>query len=882
MAASKTQAQTIYRKDYTPPSFLIDKTELDFKLNESATRVKATLHLRRNPEAERAENLKLDGDALKLLKVALDGAELSTNQYASTPEQLTIFNVPDSFTLQTEVEIDPKSNTALEGLYRDSGGMLCTQCEAEGFRRITYFLDRPDVLSKFTVRLEGDKKTYPVILSNGNKIDSGDAANGNHFAIWEDPFPKPSYLFALVAGDLDHLEDSFTTMSGRKVKLQLFTEKHNMHKTPYAMGALKRSMKWDEERFGREYDLDIFMIVAVDAFNMGAMENKGLNIFNSSAVLASPDTSTDDRFMRIEAIVGHEYFHNWSGNRVTCRSWFELSLKEGFTVFRDAEFTADLNDRAAKRIEDVRFLRAVQFPEDAGPMAHPIRPESYQSINNFYTVTVYEKGCEVIGMYHTILGEAGFRKGTDLYFDRHDGEAATCEDFTKAMEDATGADLLQFRRWYSQEGTPTVSVRSKFDASAKTYTLTFKQKGKDGQKPFHIPVRMGLVGADGSDLPLHTTSRDLDVDTHVFHLTQAEQTITFTDVVAEPVPSLLRGFSAPVKLDYPYSKEDLMFLMQHDSDGFNRWDAGQMLGIIVLEDLATRVQNGKHLEADKMLMTAFKTTLEKALSGDIPPSLAKEALCLPTISYLAELQEEVDMEALQTARDFMRDAIATQLEDLFKKAYEAFMVDEPYQPNAEQIGKRALKNLCLSYLLQAGHSGNVQLATDQFEAQDNMTDVFAALSALVSSPYKDDAQKALDAFYTKWEHDPLVIETWFSVQASNLNDGTLAKVQELVKHPGFSMKRPNTVRSVVGAFTGSGMHNFHHKSGAGYTWLADKIIELDAINPQIAARLVAPLIKYKRFTQPNQDLMKAQLERIIKVKDLSKNTYEIVSKGLGA
>ena len=882
MAANKTQGQTIYRKDYTPPSFLIDKTELDFKLNESATRVKATLHMRRNPKAARAENLDLDGDTLKLLKVALDGAELSTNQYASTPEQLTIFGVPDNFTLETEVEIDPKSNTALEGLYRDSGGMLCTQCEAEGFRRITYFLDRPDVLSKFTVRLEGDKKTYPVILSNGNKIDSGDLDGGAHFAVWEDPFPKPSYLFALVAGELDHLEDSFTTMSGRKVKLQLFTEKHNMHKTPYAMGALKRSMKWDEERFGREYDLDIFMIVAVDAFNMGAMENKGLNIFNSSAVLASPDTSTDDRFMRIEAIVGHEYFHNWSGNRVTCRSWFELSLKEGFTVFRDAEFTADLNDRAAKRIEDVRFLRAVQFPEDAGPMAHPIRPESYQSINNFYTVTVYEKGCEVIGMYHTILGEDGFRKGTDLYFDRHDGEAATCEDFTKAMEDATGVDLQQFRRWYSQEGTPKVSVRSKFDASANTFTLTFKQTGKDGQKPFHIPVKLGLVGKDGTDLELVTHSTSLDVDTNVLHLTDAEQSITFENITEEPVPSLLRCFSVPVKLDYPYSKEDLMFLMKHDSDGFNRWDASQMLGIIVLEDLATRVQNGKKLEADPMLVEAFKYTLEKAIAGDVPPSLAKEALCLPTISYLAELQDEVDMEALQTARDFMRDALAVQLEDLFKKAFETFIVDEEYEPNAEQIGKRALKNLCLSYLLNAGHSGNVQLATDQFEAQDNMTDVFAALSALVNSPYTADAQEALDTFYTKWKDDPLVIETWFSVQSGNANAGTLSKVQELVKHPGFSMTRPNTVRSVIGAFTGSGMHNFHNKEGTGYTWLADKIIELDAINPQIAARLVAPLIKYKRFAQPNRNLMKAQLERIIKVEKLSKNTYEIVSKGLGA
>lgn len=878
---TQAKGQTIYRKDYTPPAFLIDRTELDFNLDEAATRVKATLHMRRNPQALHTDDLTLNGEDLKLIKLALDGAELSTNQYASTPEQLTIFGVPDAFTLETEVQINPAANTALEGLYRDSGGMLSTQCEAEGFRRITYFIDRPDVLSKFTVRLEGDKTKYPVLLSNGNKIDSGDLGASRHFALWQDPFLKPSYLFALVAGELDHLEDHFTTMSGRKVTLRLFTEKHNMHKTPYAMGALKRAMKWDEEKFGREYDLDIFMIVAVDAFNMGAMENKGLNIFNSSAVLASPDTSTDARFMRIEAIVGHEYFHNWSGNRVTCRSWFELSLKEGFTVFRDAEFTADLNDRAAKRIEDARFLRAVQFAEDASPMAHPIRPDSYQTIDNFYTVTVYEKGCEVIGMYKTILGEEGFRKGCDLYFDRHDGQAVTCEDFTKAMEDATNVDLTQFRRWYSQEGTPTLNVKGTFDAAAKTYTLTFTQQIKDGQKPFHIPVKMGLIGANGADLPLRTKTKGFDARTHVLNLTESAQSFTFEGITAEPVPSLLRGFSAPVKLQFPYTKEDLMFLMQHDADGFNRWDAGQMLAVDILQDLAGRLQTGKPLTADPLLEAAFKTTLKKAISGEMPPSLAAEALTLPTISYLAELQNEIDIEALQTAREFVRNSLATSLEALFLKCFEAHMIDAPYEPSAEQIGHRALKNLCLHYLLNAGHSRNVKLTTEQFEAQDNMTDVFAALSALVDSPYFDDASAALAAFYDKWQNDPLVVETWFSVQASAGNAGTLAKVKELVKHPAFTLKRPNTVRAVLGAFTGSGMHNFHAKDGAGYHWLAEHIIELDAINPQIAARLVAPLIKFDRFTNPHKGHMKAAVEKIIAVKGLSKNTYEVVSKALG-
>ena len=879
-APDQTQAQTIYRKDYTPPPFLVENTELDFRLDENKTRVRARLAMRRNPKAMHQDNLTLDGKDLKLIGASLDGNELSGNQYKDTPESLTVFNVPEAFTLETEVEINPAANTALEGLYRDSGGMLSTQCEAEGFRRITYYLDRPDVLSTFEVRVEGDRETYPVLLSNGNKLEEGDAGDGRHFTIWQDPIPKPCYLFALVAGELESLDDAFTTMSGREVKLQLFTEKHNMHKTAYAMGALKRSMKWDEEKFGREYDLDIFMIVAVDAFNMGGMENKGLNIFNSSAVLASPETSTDDRFLRIEGVVAHEYFHNWSGNRVTCRSWFELSLKEGFTVYRDAEFTSDMNNRAVKRIEDVRFLRSTQFPEDASPMAHPIRPDSYQSIDNFYTRTVYEKGAEVIGMYKTILGEENFRKGCDLYFDRHDGEAVTCEDFTKAMEDASLWDLGQFRNWYSQEGTPKVYAKGSYDENKQTYTLTLRQEGRKGQAPFHIPVKLGLVGQNGDDLPLVTETSSFQADTGVYHLRDKEETLVFTSVSEEPVPSLLRGFSAPVKLYFDYSREALMFLMSNDSDGFNRWEAGQVLAVRVIEDLMQAYQNSKDMEVDPLLVKAFEATLDGAISGEIPPSLAAETLSLPPQAYVGELQEEIDLEALQTAHEFVRDTLASKLEDKFAACYKANTLDAAYKPTPEQMGPRALQNKCLHYLLHAGHSKNAKVAATQFSRSSNMTQTFGALQAMVNSPYSEDEEKALKAFYDKWQDDPLVVEMWLSVQASSQQDGTTEKVKELVEHPAFSMKRPNSVRSVVGAYTQSGMRNFHHKSGEGYKWLADKILELDGINPQIAARLLTPLIKFKRYGSKRAALMRAELERMVKTGSLSKNTFEVASKAL--
>ncbi len=876
-----TQGKTVYRKDYTPPSFLIDTTELNFILNETATRVTAKLNLRRNPNALFSKDLTLDGENLTLLHAAIDNTELSANQYKATPDSLTIFDAPDSFVLETEVEINPTINTDLHGLYKDHSGMLSTQCEAEAFRRMTYYLDRPDVLSKFTTRIEADIKTYPVLLSNGNCIEKGKAANGNHFAIWQDPFPKPSYLFALVAGDLEHLEDSFTTMSGRKVALKLFTEKHNMHKTEYAMGALKRAMRWDEEKFGREYDLDIFMIVVVDSFNMAGMENKGLNIFNSSAVLASPDTTTDAEFVFIEDVVGHEYFHNWSGNRVTCQSWFELSLKEGFTVFRENDFSSDLNVRAVRRIADTSFLRVTQFTEDAGPMAHPIRPESYQAIDNFYTRTIYHKGAEVIAMIETILGAKDFRKGSDLYFKRHDGEAVTCEDFIKAMEDASNVDLAQFRNWYNQEGTPTLVVEESFSKVSKSYTLKIKQKVKPQQKPFHIPVKIGLLDNNGDDLTINTSSPAFDNMTQVLNVTNLEEEFTFTNINEEPIPSLLRNFSAPVKLEFNYSRDDLMFLMSNDNDGFNRWEAGQTLMISVIDELMQSIKNNKEHSVDERLIAACKSILESTINGDMPPALAAEALALPPFAYVCELQEEVDVDTIQAAFEFVRDTIASRLEPLFKECYNANQTNETYQPTAEQIGKRSLKNLCLNYLLNAGNSHNVKIALEQFNNNTNMTDITAALKCLVSSPYHEDAEEAMTSFYGKWKDDKLVTDKWLAIQASSNQEGTTNKVKELIKHPAFDIKIPNAVRAVIGAFANSGARNFHHSSGEGYKWFADSIIAIDAVNPIIAARIVAPLTEFRKYDTKRQNMMRTELERIFALNDkLSKNTYEVISIAL--
>ena len=781
--------------------------------------------------------------------------------------------------------IHPESNTALEGLYK-SGSMFCTQCEAEGFRKITYYLDRPDVMSKFTTTVSAEQKAYPVLLSNGNPIASGSEDNGRHWTTWEDPFKKPAYLFALVAGDLWCVEDSFTTMSGREVALRIYVEPENIDKCQHAMDSLKKSMKWDEEAYGREYDLDIFMIVAVNDFNMGAMENKGLNIFNSSAVLARAETATDAAHQRVEAIVAHEYFHNWSGNRVTCRDWFQLSLKEGFTVFRDAQFSADMNSPTVKRIEDVAYLRTHQFAEDAGPMAHSVRPESFIEISNFYTLTVYEKGAEVVRMIQTLLGKEGFRKGSDLYFERHDGQAVTVDDFVKAMEDANGADLSQFKRWYSQAGTPRLSVSEQYDEAAQTYRLTFRQScpptpGQPTKEPFVIPVELGLLAADGSDLPLRLQGEAQAQGTsRVLAVTEAEQSFTFVDVPERPQPSLLRGFSAPVKLDYPYSRDQLMFFMQHDSDGFNRWEAGQQLSVQVLQELICQHQRGEALALDERLIEAMRSLLQ---NETLDAAMVAEMLSLPGEAYLTEISEVADVDAIHAAREFARKRIADALFEPLWHRYQANREtsrNTAYVASAEHFARRALQNIALSYLMLSEKTEVLGACLEQFEHADNMTERLTALAVLVNSPFEAERDKALQAFAEHFKDNPLVMDQWFSVQAGSPLPGGLERVQQLMQHPAFTLKNPKKVRALIGAFANQNLINFHRADGAGYRFLADQVITLNALNPQIASRLLAPLTRWRKYDGARQALMKGELERILASGELSSDVYEVVSKSL--
>jgi aminopeptidase N len=793
----------------------------------------------------------------------------------------------DSFTLDTTVKIHPETNTALEGLYKSSG-MFCTQCEAEGFRKITYYLDRPDVMSKFTTTVSGSKHDFPVLLSNGNLVAQGPGEDGRHWATWEDPFKKPAYLFALVAGDLWCIEDTFITMTDRKVTLRIFVEPENVDKCQHAMDSLKKSMRWDEEVYGREYDLDIFMIVAVNDFNMGAMENKGLNIFNSSAVLARAETATDAAHQRVEAIVAHEYFHNWSGNRVTCRDWFQLSLKEGFTVYRDSGFSADMNSATVKRIQDVAYLRTHQFAEDAGPMAHAVRPDSFIEISNFYTLTVYEKGSEVVGMIHTLLGADGFRKGSDLYFERHDGQAVTCDDFISAMEDANGVDLTQFKRWYSQAGTPRLAVTDSYDAAAKTYSLTFRQTapttpGQPGneKKPFVIPVSLGLLDASGTELPLRLQGEEAAVNTsRVLSVIEAEQTFTFIDIPEKPLPSLLRGFSAPVKLSFPYNRDQLMFLMQHDTDGFNRWDAGQQLSVQVLQELIAQHQAGKPLEMDQRLVTALNTVLN---DESLDQAMVAEMLSLPGEAYLTEISELADVDAIHAAREFARLQLAEKLSDGLWKRYQAnraISKATPYVAEAEHFARRALQNIALSYLMLVGKPEVLAATNEQFETADNMTERLTALAVLVNSPFTEDKDKALATFAENFKDNPLVMDQWFSVQAGSPLPGGLERVKALMQHPAFTMKNPNKVRALIGAFAGQNLINFHAADGSGYRFLADLVIELNGFNPQIASRQLAPLTRWRKYDDKRQALMKGELERIRASGQLSSDVYEVVSKSL--
>jgi len=882
------QPQMIYLKDYQAPEYLIDETHLTFELFDDHSLVHAQLVMRRNPaRGAGLPPLVLDGQLLELLSVQLDDTELSAADYQLTPDHLTLHPKAESFTVDTSVRIHPETNTALEGLYKSSG-MFCTQCEAEGFRKITYYLDRPDVMSKFTTTLSADKHNFPVLLSNGNPIASGPEDDGRHWATWEDPFMKPAYLFALVAGDLWCVEDKFTTMSQREVTLRIYVEPENIDKCQHAMTSLQKSMRWDEETYGREYDLDIFMIVAVNDFNMGAMENKGLNIFNSSAVLARAETATDAAHQRVEAIVAHEYFHNWSGNRVTCRDWFQLSLKEGFTVYRDSGFSADMNSATVKRIQDVAYLRTHQFAEDAGPMAHAVRPDSFIEISNFYTLTVYEKGSEVVGMLHTLLGAAGFRKGSDLYFERHDGQAVTCDDFIKAMEDANGVDLTQFKRWYSQAGTPRLAVSESYDSAAKTYSLTFRQScpttpGQPGEskKPFVIPVELGLLDKQGGEIALRLQGEaEAGGTTRVISVTEAEQTFTFVDIAEQPLPSLLRGFSAPVKLSFPYNRDQLMFLMQHDSDGFNRWDAGQQLSVQVLQELIGQYQQGQALVLDQRLVTALGTVLADT---SLDQAMIAEMLSLPGEAYLTEISEVADVDAIHAAREFVRKQLADSLFDGLWARYTAnrqVSKATPYVAEAEHFARRALQNIALSYLMLSEKPQVLAATLEQFESSDNMTERLTALAVLVNSPFTAEKDKALAVFAENFKDNPLVMDQWFSVQAGSPLPGGLDRVKALMQHPAFNIKNPNKVRALIGAFAGQNLINFHAADGSGYRFLADLVIQLNGFNPQIASRQLAPLTRWRKYDSARQALMKAELVRIRDSGELSSDVFEVVSKSL--
>ncbi|WP_292938042.1 aminopeptidase N [Noviherbaspirillum sp.] len=881
--------QTIYRKDYTPPGFLVETVEMGFDLDPESTRVATRLTLRRNP-ASKGKSLLLYGEALRLVQLRMNGKSLTKRAYTLGQGTLEIFNPPNEVTLEIETVTHPNLNTSLMGLYVSNGNFF-TQCEAEGFRKITYFPDRPDVMAKYKVMLRADKEKYPVLLSNGNLVEEGDLGDGRHYAVWEDPFKKPSYLFALVAGKLVRQEEKYTLKSGREVLLQVWVEEGNLDKTQHAMDSLKNSIRWDEERFGLELDLDRFMIVAVGDFNMGAMENKGLNIFNTKYVLANPRIATDTDYAGIESVVGHEYFHNWTGNRVTCRDWFQLSLKEGLTVFRDQEFSADMigsaSGRAVKRIEDVRVLRQAQFPEDAGPMAHPVRPDSYVEINNFYTVTVYEKGAEVVRMYQTLLGREGFRKGMDLYFQRHDGQAVACDDFRAAMADANGRDLSQFERWYSQAGTPHVKVEAQYDADAQTCALTLTQScpptpGQASKEPLHIPIAIGLLDNRGNDLPLHREGINNDgaaPTTMVLELTERSQTFRFTQVPQQPVPSVLRDFSAPVVLDIEYTDNELAFLMAHDSDAFNRWEAGQRLAMRRMLKLTSAVLENHALSdaelAENVLNKAFRATLNDTA---LDPAFRELALILPSETVVAEQMDVIDPHAIHAVRQFLRRSLAIALRVDWLVAYQSNRTPGSYTPDPISCGKRALKNLALAYLIELDDADAHQLAQNQYDHANNMTDRIAALTALTNSSAPGKVA-ALERFYEEFEQEALVVDKWFSLQATARTTDVKA-VRELMQHPAFTLKNPNRARSLIFSFCNANPSQFHAIDGSGYEFWAEQVIALNAINPQVAARLARSLDRWRKYAPALQEKMHAALKKVAETKALSKDVLEVVTKSL--
>jgi aminopeptidase N len=873
---------TVYLKDYTPPAFLIAAVDLDIDLRDDHALVKARLDVSRNPRAADPQApLELDGDEIELVSVAIDGKVLPAAAYALDPARLTIPGVPDRFTLETTVRVRPRENTKLMGLYASRDGYF-TQCEAEGFRRITYFIDRPDVMARYTCTIHADKAAYPFLLSNGNRVAAGDESGGRHWVRWEDPFPKPSYLFAMVAAKLDRREDTFVTRSGRTVTLAVFVEPGKLDQSGFAMDSLKRAMKWDEEVFGLELDLDQYMIVAVGDFNMGAMENKGLNIFNTKYVLARADTATDTDFMMLDRVVAHEYFHNWTGNRVTCRDWFQLSLKEGLTVFRDQEYGADTYSRPVQRIQEVRALRASQFPEDAGPMAHPVRPASYMEISNFYTATVYEKGAEVVRMIHTLAGAAGFRKGMDLYFQRHDGQAVRTEEFAQAMQDASGVDLTQFRRWYEQAGTPVVEAEGRYDRDRKRYTLTLRQScpptpGQPDKLPFHIPVAVGLLDEAGHDLPLQLEGEaQPSAGTRVLSFKEVRQDFVFVNVPHAPLPSLLRSFSAPVNLRFDYGEAELTRLMAHDSDAFNRWEAGQRLALNLMLSGVAEARKGHAPRFPVSFSDALRRTLAQS-TGD--PAFAAEALALPSEGFIAEQLDEVDPDAVHAVRLALRRHVAGALRQELLDAYASLAMNGPYSPDAASAGRRALRNLCMGYLMELDEPGIRALCMRQFESAGNMTDAMAALAALANTDCPERGA-ALQAFYAKWKDEPLVVDKWFGVQATSRLPGALAEVKQLMAHPAFNIRNPNRARSVIGSFCHGNHVRFHAADGSGYAFAAEQVIALDAINPQVAARLARAFDRWKKFDAGRRAHARAALDRILGAGGLSKDTSEVVTKAV--
>ena len=896
--------QAINLKDYTPPAFLISDVALDVDIRDGQATVRATLQMSRNAAfPSKNAPLVLDGENLELLSISIDGRALTNGEYTATETHLAVAKAPAAgFTLQTVVRFDPWKNTALEGLYASKAGLV-TQCEAEGFRHITYFIDRPDVMAKYVVTLCADKVKFPRLLANGNLVAQGDGEPGGwitgldsrlrgndiHWARWQDPFPKPSYLFAMVAADLEVLEDRFTTRSGKKALLQIYVEPGKLDQAGFAMHALKKCMKWDEEAFGLELDLERFMIVAVSDFNAGAMENKGLNIFNTKYILARADTATDYDYLGVDRVVAHEYFHNWTGNRITCRDWFQLSLKEGLTVYRDQEYGADEYSRPVARIQEVRSLRERQFPEDAGPMAHPVRPDSYVEVNNFYTATVYEKGAEVVRMYATIVGRDGFRKGMDLYFQRHDGQAVTCDDFRAAMADANGVNLDQFARWYSQAGTPVVECDGVYDARKRTYTLTLRQScaptpGQSEKQPFVIPFAVGLVDTDGRDIPLDLESGATfgkgnfgSSQTAVLALTAARQSFVFRNVPDQPVPSLLRGFSAPVHVRYAYTDAELTHLMAYDSDAFARWEASQALLTRVLLAGVEQLQKAREMIVPPELADAMARILA---DGSRDPAFAAECLELPTEGWLAECMETADPDAIHAARlHFMRD-LATRFRTRFEGAFRHFAVAGPYSPDAAAAGRRALRNAALGYVSTIDDATSRALAFLEFRRAENMTDAMAALSCLANSTGAE-RDRALAMFYDKWKDEALVVDKWFHVQATSWLPGTLDRVKALTAHPAFELRNPNRARALLHSFAMDNPLHFHAPDGSGYRWVAEQVVALDRLNPQVASRLARAFDRWKKYDSGRQAHARAALESIRDAQGLSANVSEVVGRGLG-